>query len=108
MAPTNAFRLARLSDDILSVGGYPLLIRLPASKLLGRLFLFFSVGTLLLALSFTLLAMVTIPVLLYWSYLYYLYCHIWKRFGLSRVYTVAAPLLAVVTAAGLRYVLYIL
>ncbi len=104
----NPNKLARLSERILMASDDPRLIRLPAWQLLGRLLLFFAVGTLLLTLSFSLLAMVTIPVLLYWSYLYYLYCHVWHRYRLSRAYTVCAPVLALVLAAFLRYVLYIL
>ncbi len=101
-------RLARLADDILSANETPLFILLPARQLISRLLLFFAVGALLLTLSLTILAIVAIPVLLFWSYLYMLYCHIWSRYRLSRFYIVAAPVLAAALAVGLRYALYIL
>ncbi len=108
MEGINPNNLAHLSDSILMANHPPLLIRLPAWQLMSRLLLFFAVGTLLLTLTFSLLAMVTIPILLYWSYLYYLYCHIWNRYRLSRVYIVAAPIFALSLAMIFRYLLYIL
>ncbi len=100
--------LATLSKRILEADDYPLLIRLPAWSLIRRLLLFFFAGTALLTMSFTLLAIVAIPVLVYWGYLYALYCHVWKRYCLSRFYTRAAVVCAVMLSIGLRIGLYFL
>ncbi len=104
----DAFRLADLSNRILSGDECPLYILIPAWKLLGRLCIFFAVGTLLLTLTFSLWAIVTIPVLVFWSYLYILFCHVWKRYRLSGFYIVLTPICALSLAAGIRYILYAL
>ncbi len=101
-------RMANLSHRILSADHSPLLIRLPARMLISRLLLFLAGWIPLLTMISTPLAIVAIPVLVYWSYLYYLYCHIWKRYRLSRFYTVSAPLVAIALALGLRYILFLL
>ncbi len=106
MSLIDVSRLSRLTQDVLAADGSPRFILLPARRLISRLLLFFAVGTLLLTLSYTLLAIVTIPVLVFWGYLYVLYCHIWDRFCLSRVYTVGAPILAVVLSVALRIAIY--
>ncbi len=102
----DAFRLSRLATDVLRADECPRFIFLPARRLIGRLLLFLAVDTVLLTMTFSLLAIVAIPVLVFWSYLYLLFCHIWRRYRLSRFYTVATPVTALLLAVGVRCALY--
>ncbi len=105
-APINVSRLSRMASEVLSGDGCPRYILLPARQLIARLLLFFTVGTVLLTLTYSLIAIITIPVLVFWGYLYLLYCHVWNRYGLSRAYTVGAPILALVLSVALRIAWY--
>ncbi len=99
----DVFRLTRLATGLLA-DGHPRLIYLPGWRLLGVLSLFFAVGTGLLTLTFSLWAIVAIPVLVYWSYIYVLFGHVWTRYCLSRVYLVVTPFAALTLSILLRYV----
>ncbi len=100
-------RLLRLTEELVGRVEQPRLICLPAQKLLVRLFVFNGIGMLLLSLCTTIWVFWSLPVLVYWSYLYGLFGLVWRRYSLARLWIILCPVAAMAGAAGLRYMWYI-
>ncbi len=77
----------------------------PIYKLLRMGLLFFVVKLLLFFFSFSYAIIFTIPIFLFESYFYYMFCKLWKAYRYSSFYLVLNPLLALFLALFLKVVM---
>lgn len=96
-------RLGMLVDD---GSGETLLIRPPRKKILYIATVLFAVGVLLLGLTVnSLVAVVTLPLMVIWGYLYYMFCRIWVTYRYSKFYLVIIPIVMLVLSFLLRFLI---
>lgn len=85
------------------------LIRPPTNKLLRTDIILLAIGFILVTVTVnSLAAIITIPIMVYWGFLYYLFCKIWISYQYSIFYLIAAPLTIIVLSISGRYIINLL
>ena len=73
------------------------MIYTPANRLLKIAFILQTVLITLLSVTFNyLIAIITVPLIFFWVYFFYLFCRIWKRYAFSTLYLVLLPVFSVI------------
>lgn len=81
-----------IADEL---SGEILLIHPPRRKLLRLAAILYSAEILLIGVTFNyLIAFITIPVMIFWAYYYYLFSKIWTVYY-SRFYLIAVPIVCI-------------
>lgn len=78
----------------------------PRRRLLTMMGGIFLALTVLLALTYTVTAVVTIPLLMYLGFVFFLYARVWCAFRYSRAYMIALPVISFLLSFLFKYFLY--
>ena len=100
--------LAKMAQDICDSGQHCHLIVSPTKKLLKTAFILFIIAVTLLVFSIGIIMIITIPLLSFEVYYYYLFCKLWKSFRFSTLYLILLPTAAIVVSLFIRYLIYYL
>ncbi len=96
-------RLVDLGLRAEAQGDEILLILPPRRRLLITAAILYFAEILLIGVTFNyLIALITIPVMMFWMYFYYLFCKVWSAYY-SKFYLVAVPILCIPLSAALMY-----
>lgn len=102
-------KFAIIASMIEEQSAIPIYINPPRAKILKIASVLFIIGCLLITLTVNaLLAIVTVPLIIYWSYFYYLFCKIWLSFRYSKFYLVVIPLIILVLSVFLQFLIHII
>lgn len=82
------------------------LIDSPTYKLLKIFFVFFAVSAFLFALTFSSLAIISLPILLFVCYFYYLFSKIWRSYKFSTLYLILLPIFALACGVELNILIF--
>lgn len=86
-----------------------LLIIPPTKRILLLAASLMGVGSLLIGITVnSLIAIITIPLFVYWIFYYYMFCKIWRVFKYSKVYLIAMPVIMSLVAFYARYFIYLI
>lgn len=96
---------ARVAERILNISTI-YLIDSPTYKLLKIFFIFFIVSAFLIALTFSTLVFIALPILLFVCYFYYLFSKIWRSYKFSTLYLILLPILALACGAELNILIF--
>ena len=98
-------KLVNLNLLIEENSGEKLLIRPPTVKILKMALIMFTVGFILITVTVNaLIAIITVPLLLFWVYFYYLFCKIWKLYKYSNVYLAVLPIIMLILSILARFI----
>ncbi len=98
-------RLVELGLRAEDGSGEILFILPPRKRLLLTAAILYSAEILLIGVTINyLIALVTVPVMLFWIYYYYVFCKIWTAYY-SRFYLVAVPILCIPVSFALMWLI---
>ena len=95
----------KITNKILNTSNVYLIVA-PTRRLLYFLFVLFVIGAFLVSLMFSSLMIIAAPLLLFYAYFYYLFCHLWRSYRFSVFYLVMTPLLEIASGIGLSILMF--
>lgn len=98
--------LLTLTMRALEIADQPLYIIPPRSRLLRLMGGIFLAWTVLLTITVTITAYVTIPLLVYLGYVFFLFARIWCSCKYSRFYMVAFPVASFLLSSFFKHIIY--
>ncbi len=99
---------AKFASAIFDASEHIHLIVSPTKRLLKIAFVLFVICVALLTLSSGIIMIITIPLLIFEIYFYYLFCKLWKSFRFSSLYLIIMPIAAIAVSACIKHIIYYL
>lgn len=96
---------AGIAERIFNINSIYLIVS-PTAKLLKIFLVFYVTGAFLFALSFSSLIIISIPLLFFLFYFYYLFSKIWQSYGFSKFYLILLPVIALISGIGLNILIF--
>lgn len=98
--------LAKMASAIIDASDNIHLIVSPTKKILKIALILFSVGVALITLSSGFLTFITIPLLMFELYFYYLFCKVWRSYKFSVLWLIMMPIAVIAVSTVLKLIIY--
>ena len=98
--------ILKLTTRVLEDAEQPHFIITPRHKLLSFAWKIFIVWTVLLTATYAITAYVTIPLLVYSGYIYFLFSRIWCSCKFSKFYVIVFPVLSLFLSFIFKFIIY--